>query len=618
MIIYQQTKFQFLQDVLHDKIADYIHDGFQRTLHRKTSPQELNSWRNSMMYMRSVLEDQEISEDCGIAIEYQIPQSSKRLDVLVSGRDDAGRENVVIIELKQWADVEATSKDAIVRTFLGGTQRETAHPSYQAWSYASLLEHFNATITSDDIGLYPCAYLHNCLDGSAVLDARYAEHLSRAPAFLRGEASNLREFIKRYVRQGDQADLLYRIENGKIRPSKMLVDSLACLLKGQPEFVLIDEQKVVYETAIGMALAATPSRKQVLIVRGGPGTGKSVVAINLMVELTRRGQVVQYVSKNSAPREVYASKLAGTLKKTAIHNMFRGSGCFVEAQSGDFQTLVVDEAHRLNEKSGLYSNMGENQVKEIITASNCSVFFLDEDQKVTIRDIGTADEIRKHAAASDASVVELELPSQFRCSGSDGYLAWLDDMLGIRSTANSKIHEIGFDIKVVDSASELRDWVFERNLIANKARLVAGYCWNWKSKKDPYAKDIVFPGTDFAMQWNLTKDGNLWIIEPTSVNEVGCIHTCQGLELDYVGVLIGPDLFCRNGEVHADYSKRAKSDKSIAGIKSIARKDPVAANVIAGSIIRNTYRTLMSRGMKACAVHCCDAELGDYIRRRLT
>jgi superfamily II DNA or RNA helicase len=101
----------------------------------------------------------------------------------------------------------------------------------------------------------------------------------------------------------------------------------------------------------------------VLIVEGGPGTGKSVIAINLLVEITRRELLVQYISRNQAPRDVYQSKLTGQMTKTRFSNMFQGSGSFTESPSNEFDALVVDEAHRLNLKSGMFQNKGENQIK---------------------------------------------------------------------------------------------------------------------------------------------------------------------------------------------------------------------------------------------------------------
>ena len=497
---------------------------------------------------------------------------------------------------------------------MGKGLHESSHPSYQAWSYAALLQDFNVTIQNENIQLHPCAYLHNYIEDDVIRNTFYQKYLDEAPVFLKKDIAKLREFIKAFVKTGDDGDIMYRIDKGEIRPSKMLSESLAKMIAGNQEFIMIDEQKIVYENAMALAKESTAKNKNVLIVEGGPGTGKSVVAINLLVGITNLSKVVQYVSKNAAPRAVYASKLTKTLTKTKFSNLFKGSGAFTDTAKNTFDTLVVDEAHRLNEKSGLYSNLGENQVKEIIAASKFSVFFIDEDQSVTMKDIGNKAEIKKWAKSEGATVHELELSSQFRCAGSDGYLAWLDQMLQIRETANTDIKELGYDFKVVSSPNELRDIIFEKNKASNKARLVAGYCWDWKSKNDKNANDIIIPEYNFAMKWNLSVDGSLWIQMPNSVNEIGCIHTCQGLEVDYIGVIVGKDLIVRDGKVLVDPSKRSKQDQSIKGYKSMLLKEPEKAKEMTRSIIKNTYRTLMTRGMKGCFVYFEDKETEEWFK----
>jgi DUF2075 family protein len=398
------------------------------------------------------------------------------------------------------------------------------------------------------------------------------------------------------------------MDRGKIRPSKGLTDHLSSLLAGNREFTLIDAQKLVFEAAINLAKMATYKKKKVLIVQGGPGTGKSVVAINLLVELSRLGKVVQYTTKNSAPREVFKSKLAGTLKRTRIDNLFKNSGSYLECGTGELDAIVVDEAHRLTAKSGMFKNLGENQVKEIIEAAKLSVFFLNENQKVTLHDIGTVDEITKWAEHYDAEITEMELPSQFRCNGEDGYIAWLDHVLQLRQTANTSLDGINYDFKVFRNPSDLRAAILEKNSQGLRSRLVAGYCWDWESKKNPLFMDIQFPDYGFAMQWNLSDDGNLWLLKPGSENQVGCIHTCQGLELDYVGVIIGPDFKFVRGNAFTNPSARSKNDSSIKGIKKLLDSDPVYAKNQADLIIKNTYRTLMTRGMKGCYIWAVDEE----------
>jgi len=381
---------------------------------------------------------------------------------------------------------------------------------------------------------------------------------------------------------------------------------------------MIDDQKIVFEKALALARQSSEKNKNVLIVEGGPGTGKSVVAVNLLVALTSKPYLnVQYVTKNAAPRAVFEAKLTGSMTKSAISNMFTGSGSFVSAGPNLFDALIVDEAHRLNEKSGMFKNLGENQIKEIINSSKCSIFFIDEDQKVTWHDIGKKEEIENWAHRLGAKVEHMKLESQFRCNGSDGYLSWLDNTLQIKETANQKLSEVNYDFQIMNSPLELKQAILEKNKINNRARLVAGYCWDWVSKKNNTVMDIIIPEYQFAMKWNLASDGNLWLIKPESVNEVGCIHTCQGLEMDYVGVIVGKDLIAHEHKIVTDPSRRAKTDASLKGYKKKLKSDHWHAVVKADQIIKNTYRTLMTRGMKGCYVYFEDKEVEKIFRENM-
>ncbi|NTW27669.1 MAG: DUF2075 domain-containing protein [Candidatus Moranbacteria bacterium] len=615
MIIYSATKKDFVIDVLTNQIEKTILSSFVREMGHSTGKSEVASWKNSMMYMHNVVIDPEIPDDAGVAIEYKIPQTSKRIDFILTGSDVENKKTAVLIELKQWSEAEITDMDGVVKTFVGGNKREVSHPSYQVWSYATLLEDYNANVQDQGIVLKPCAYLHNYEPDNVITNDFYKSYTDKAPIFLKPDILKLRDFIKQFVKYGDKGALLYFIENGKIRPSKALADSLASMLDGNQEFTLIDDQKLVFETALKLARKSTDTNKNVLIIEGGPGTGKSVVAINLLTELTKRGDVTQYVTKNSAPREVYQVKLTGKFTKTRIANLFSSSGSFYDIEPNTFDSLIVDEAHRLNARSGLFSHLGDNQVKELINAAKLSIFFIDEDQRVTLKDIGKKSEIVKWADLLGVKVHNLELASQFRCNGSDGYLAWLDNALQIKETANETLDDIGYDFQVMDSPELIHNEIIEKNKINNKARMLAGYCWKWVSKKESNLKDIVIE--DYAATWNLSQHGQAWIIHPDSVNEVGCIHTCQGLELDYVGVIIGPDLIVRNGEVITDATRRASTDKSIFGYKKMQKENPAKAKEVASMIIKNTYRTLMTRGMKGCYVYCTDEETQEYFRNSL-
>ena len=619
MIVYSGLKRDFLSAVEEDSIAAEIEEKVYSVMHRRTAKNEFRSWENSLEYMYKVLNDSAIPDDSGVAIEYNIPQTSKRVDFIISGYGEKEEPNVVIIELKQWDKVEAVEgQDALVETFTGGAVRKVVHPSYQAWSYAAMIYDYNQNVQMGNIVLHPCVYMHNYRKSNPekLEQNQYKEYVEDAPVFARGEVSKLRDFVKNSIKTGDNKRILYEIDNGKIKPSKSLQNSIKSMLEGNQEFIMLDEQKVVFEDILKNALACMrDQKKRTIIIKGGPGTGKTVVAINLLAKLTNEGLFVQYTSKNSAPRNVYAKKLTGH-KKNSIKNMFKGSGSYVDAESNIVDAIICDEAHRLNEKSGMFHNLGENQIKEIIQASLCSIFFIDESQRVTLSDIGTVAEIQKWAEKLDSKAIEMELISQFRCNGSDGYLAWLDDVLEIRDTANFDLRDIDYDIRIVDSPDEVRNLIIERNRTHNQSRILAGYCWEWikSGKNDSTVHDIKIG--DFEMSWNL---GNTttFAVDETSVNEIGCIHTSQGLEFEYVGVIIGDDMRYENGHVITDFTKRAKTDQSLKGIKKLYKENPRLAMKEADEIIKNTYRTLMTRGMKGCYVYCTDKKLAKYLKECL-
>ncbi len=620
MIVYDGVKTDFLNSVEQDSIAMEIEENILAKMGRHTPKAEFRSWENSLNYMYKVLNDKDIPEDAGVAIEFNIPQTAKRVDFMISGYDKNDDSHMVIVELKQWDKLEEVDDaDAIVETFTGGALRKVVHPSYQAWSYAQLILDYNATVQDMKIQMHPCACLHNYIrHENDPLDAdRYQDYLEEAPAYTKGQVADLRTFIKKSIVHGDKKEILYQIDHGKIRPSKSLQNSIASMLKGNREFIMIDDQKVAYEEILRYSLQSQKDyRKRTVIVQGGPGTGKSVIAVNLLAELTMRDQMVQYVSKNSAPRQVYLKKLKGYLKKSSVDNMFKGSGTYTEAGNNMAHTLLVDEAHRLNAKSGMFHNLGENQIKEIIHAAYCSVFFIDESQRVTMDDIGSVAEIEKWAKEEKSEIHYLQLNSQFRCNGSDGYLAWLDQVLDIRETANYDLDGIDYDIKICDSPNEMRNIIVEKNKIANRARILAGYCWEWPKKERNHTDYHDITIDDFGMSWNL-EGGDAFAVSETSINEVGCIHTSQGLEFDYVGVIMGDDIRYENGKVITDFTKRAKSDQSLKGIKKLAKEDPQKAQARADEIIKNTYRTLMTRGMKGCYIYCTDKGMSDYLKDRL-
>ena len=616
MLAYLATKDQFLLDA--PTIEDKVRDEVKRKLGHNVGDAEYSSWRNSLgNAMYHAMNTSDIPGDAGVAIEYRVNGRAFRIDFMLSGKNHSGKESLVIIELKQWKDIEFSELAEHVRTYVGGGIKDKPHPSYQAWSYLSHLKMYNEYIYETGVEVNACAYLHNCDDESVVNSSRYEEVLREVPVFIKGQGSELRSMISTNIKEGSGTGLLERINEAVIRPSQQLADAVGSMLKGHEEFVLLDEQKTVLEKIVKATDDSLTGQKRVLIINGGPGTGKSVISINALARLTGQRLNARYVTPNAAPRAVFESKLKKIFAKADLRSLFSGSGSFTETSAENFDALIVDEAHRLKMKSGMFKNLGENQVKEIIKSAHTSVFFIDEAQKVTWSDVGEISMIEEQAGLAGAIVERMELTSQFRCGGSDDYMAWLDETLGVHADTAHYFSLDKFDFQIFDSPVELHNVIKEKNKINNKSRVVAGYCWDWISQKKPELSDITIDEFGYRATWNLTSDGSEWIISPKSVEEVGCIHTCQGLEVDYIGVIIGRDLIAIDGVLKTDPSARAKTDKSLAGYKKELKQDPVSAEIKADEIIRNTYRTLMSRGMKGCYVYFVDPTTAEHFKKLL-
>ena len=620
MIVYEDSKRCFVEDIKSNCIADKITAKIRERGINAGHEREYISWQNSLQFMRNIVDDNDIDDEVRIAIEYNIPLTSKRVDFIICGADANNNDNVVVVELKQWQKAEVVADDMhyCVKTFVGGNNRIVCHPSYQAYSYACFIRNYSQTVLDDGINLIPCAYLHNYDPDfkQTLSNSIYKEWVSEAPFFIRNETEQFSAFVKKYVtRRSSNGDLLYEIDHGRLKPTKALQDSLTSMVKGNKEFMLLDEQAVCYDMCLKtMAKCKEDGKKRTIVIQGGPGTGKSVLAVNLLMEFINKSLNTCYATKNSAPREAFLSLLthSDAKKQVNIRQLFRSPFGLSNVPDNTYDCLIVDEAHRLVKK--MYGDWnGENQVKECISASLLSIFLLDEDQAVTVNDIGSIAEISKWCRELNSTLkmpAEAKLVSQFRCNGSDAYIQFIDDILQrTEESVTVDLDELNFDFRIFDSAIELREALREKNAINNKSRMVAGYCYDWNVKHGRGDYDIMLPD-GFKAKWNLEKD-KIWAINPNSFEEVGCIHTAQGLEFDYVGVLIGKDLKydSTSGRIITDKQAISKDDKS-SGIRSCKNEN------IVRKLILNTYKTLLTRGQKGCYVYCEDKSLAEYIKKK--
>ena len=611
MILYSSNITNFIDDVYNNKIIQILENSKKNELYKGTTNSEKLSWQNSLKYMADIVIKSNIPKDCSVVLEYNLPMTSSRIDFMLLGYDSNHTKRVLIFELKQWSKANRINdSEMLIETFVGNGLKKVVHPSYQAWSYMTLLDDFNKCIQENGIILDACSVLHNYITdkNDPLLDDKFSDLINTVPLFTKNDENKLITFIKERIYYGDNQAIIYEIDNSQLMPSKSLQNNVDKLLKGNKEFKLIDNQMIIYDQILS---TIKKEQKYVIVVEGGPGTGKSVIAINLLANLTKQGRLCQYVSRNTAPRVIYSAKLKGTLNKTSIDNLFKTSGAYTEIEKDIFDVLIVDEAHCLTEKSGLFNNYGVNQIKEIINSSNCSIFFIDENQKVHLNDIGTKKEIKKWASDLGANVIEFYLESQFRCSGSDNYLKFIDYLLGLNDNYNGKIN---YDINICESPHELEKIIKNKNINSN-SRIIAGYCWNWDKKEIDNTNYHDIKIDDYGISWNLGAKQTFAI--DNSINEAGCVHSVQGLEFDYVGVIIGKDLYYEDGKIRTNFQNHASSDPSFKGIKKIYKEDKERANQISDVIIKNTYRVLLTRGIKGCYVYCVDPSLNQYLKEQI-
>jgi DUF2075 family protein len=615
MIVYQNSSKGFLEDVTSNQISNIIKKRLQETSQsngNRVSGKEEDSWSNSMIYLGNVLRQADLPEDCGVLIEYNLPSTRLRIDFIISGYDIENRPSFIIIELKQWKEAKSTTKDGLVYTdYFGG--RETTHPSYQAYSYMLYLKDFNENIPKFKLKVYSCAYLHNYTEKKPepLKEKIYSRIINESPLFLKNDQPQLVDFIKRTVGNGKGLEILNKIEQGNIRPSKKLVDYVGSLLKGNQEFVLLDEQKVAFETAKEFALTST--EKTIIIINGGPGTGKSVVALNLLGEILK-SKTAFFIAPNSSFRGVMTEKLTSDFGKHRIKHLLKGSGAYYAARKNLFDVLIVDEAHRLKDGSA-FMYKGDNQVEDIINAGKVCIFFIDEKQVIRPNDIGTIEEITRVAKLHNAKIQTVNLTTQFRCAGAEGYVNWVDDILQIESTGNFEgWDKKDFEFRIFDNPNDMRAIIKKKVTEKFEARMLAGYAWKWTPAKNgnynSEVEDVSIPEFDFAMPWNSRSVGTTWAIDESGLDQVGCIHTSQGLEFDYVGLIVGKDLQfnSKSFQFFTPWGEYKDSDG-----KKKMRNRPEELN----RLVRNIYRVLLTRARKGCYVYFMDKEMEQYVRLRL-
>jgi hypothetical protein len=555
-----------------------------------------------------------------ITLEERIPYFSKRIDACLFGHTEDGTPHTVIIELKGWGGAKALASGN-VETFIGGSVREEPHPSAQAYGYQKHLEDFRRAFQGDSrIGLASCAYCHNypgIIPDEGLFHPRFDALRADTPTFGERDAALFARYLSVRLRRGHGAPVMEAYDRAGIGPSQSLIDHAGQMIREQNVFRLLDDQ-IAANNEINRAIGRASERhsKQVVLVRGGPGTGKSVLALNALGELLRRGFPEVYLVSGSAAfthglRRVLGRRLTGQVKFTDF--------CW-DAVPDSIDALIVDEAHRIRAKS-LPKVPGPlrpriPQVDELIRAARLSVFFVDENQIISPDEVGEPALIEAAAIRQGAAFSAFTLSGQFRCNGSVTYLDWLDDLLDLADDRKGLklVVPVGFDFDVMHSPHDVLAWVRSANRAKpNSARLLAGWCWKWSDPlPDRLVDDIVIGDFRFPWESKLNKkpppgipEAKYWALDPAGVGQAGTVYSVQGFEMDHAGVIIGPDLVIRGGTWVADPRKNFRN-----GLRA-KRPD------IALPYLKRIYRTLLSRPMRSCRVFSTDDETREYIAGQL-
>jgi hypothetical protein len=622
MRLYAGTSQEFVRDNTHNRIADRLKDAFQSHFHYSPPPSEVNSWRNSLSKLSLVMNEAKL-DDHGVMLEYQLPLTSKRLDCLITGHTPDKQGSAVIIELKQWSKCEfVEADDLMVETYVGGGDRYVLHPSAQANQYrrylADLHEAFHGANALD---LAACAYLHNYQagDDDPLLHPKFNDVRGKVPLFAMDAVPQLIEFLGGRLSGGRGMEILERVEKSRMRPSKRLMDHVKHVINHEPRFILLDEQQVVFQHVLASVQKGLERpKKQVFLVHGGPGTGKSVLAINLMSELSGQGRNAQYATGSKAftqtLRKIVGSRAAQQLR------YFNNYG---QAEPNGVDVLICDEAHRIRGHSHSQwtpaaERTNKPQIQELIEASRVSVFFIDDRQVVRPGEVGSSDLIRDHAAKNGCELHEHKLEAQFRCAGSDAFVQWVDHTLGIQETATPLWYqrEETFEVKIFSTPEEVETAIRAKVAEGNSARMMAGFCWPWSQQVQPdgsLVEDVVIGS--YRRPWNARPElkklkkgippAELWAFDPAGLEQVGCVYTAQGFEFDYAGVIWGSDLVY-DPDKGAWVGQKEHSKDTVVSRSKDQFMD----------LVKNTYRVLLTRGLKGCYLCFTDKATERLVRSR--
>lgn len=604
------SAFSALEHHLSQRLAEQL----SFSAGQSASPAERRSWERSLPALAADLNAAGLG-GVEMLVEYRLPLTSKRADVVLAGVGHDGEPAYLVVELKQWTEAHSFEGDERL-VVVPGYGQPVSHPSLQVQGYVDYLTDFTAAVAERPTAVRGAAYLHNATDHGV-------GDLFTLPAGPQG-----RLFTGQ--RRGDFAAYLAEVFTAKsgayaadgllgsaIRPSKQLLAVAAEEVQHREMFALLDEQRDAYNYVLhAVERARRTNQKTAVIVTGGPGSGKSVIALSLMGELARQGRTVIHATGSRSFTQTLR-KVAGK-RNPRVQKAFQYFNSFMESEPNDLDVLILDEAHRIRETSAnrwtrAEFRTGRRQVDELLSAARVPVFLLDQHQVVRPGEQGTIEGIETDAREAGLDVLRVDLDAQFRCGGSLAYVEWVQRLLGLRPGGPERWTGDDFDVQVMDSVEELDAWVQGKVDAGFGGRIAAGYCWPWSDprKDGSLVPDVQIGG--WSKPWNLKGDRSvggapaaaLWATDPAGLGQVGCVYTAQGFEYDYAGVIIGPDLVVREGKWVS--VRPANKDPDF-------RNRTKVPDELFDQLVRNVYKVLLTRGLRGVGIYSTDPDTRDHLR----
>lgn len=574
---------------------------------------QVNAWKGSLPALADVLRAADRS-NLYVILEFVLKGSGARPDVIIVGSGEDNLPQLLVVEQKGWSTARIIENEPVY-VEVDGVRYDTRHPAIEAIEYVEIMSDHLAFVEESGARITGCVFLHNART-EAVATLKEMQDDVFEGVFAGEETNDLVNLIRQRFpdnaspRQAQKFTL--GLLDSRTAPSRQLMDNVGRMIgEGKLDgFVLSPDQRIAFDATLKAVLDGAPGVKQVFIVTGGPGSGKSLVAAHLLGALHARGKTTYFVTGSKAFLESLTKKIVSSGIR-GVKGLFRYTHTFAWAPRNEVDAVIIDEAQRIRESSNhrftpRAKKSTRTQIDELIESARVAVFLLDDYQIVKPNEVGSTEYIAAAAARLGVPSTKIDLIEAFRTGGSKEFVRWVEALLGIRGEPFFWQGDEGYEVSLAQSVVDLEAFVLGHASGETSARLAAGYCWKWsKPLNDGLVNDIVIG--EWERPWDSKADryigsippAKFWGIDHAGVHQVGCVYTAQGFEYDYSGVIMGPDYVIRDGQWQVIRS--GSKDPDLLRTKSMPDE-------ILAARIPNIYRILLTRGLKALQLYSCDPE----------